>query len=59
MIEAGFHCAVLIAAAANIRVWRAHDEELVQVALRKKLKQHTDGLLLGHHPEQAHHVWVL
>lgn len=38
MIQAGFHCAVLIAAAAYIRVRRAHYEELMEVPLRKKLK---------------------
>lgn len=59
MIQAGFNRAILVTAAANIRVWRTHDEELVEVALRKKLKQHTDWLLLGHHTQQAHHVGVL
>lgn len=59
MIQAGFHSAVLIAAAADVRVWRTHDEELVEVALGQKLKQHADGLLLRHHTQQAHHVWVL
>lgn len=59
MIQTGFHCPVLITAAADVRVRRAHDEELVEVTLGQKLKQHADGLLLSHHTQQAHHVWVL
>lgn len=59
MIQAGLHSAVLIAAASNIRVWGTHDEELVEVALGQKLKQHTDRLLLDHHAQQTHHVRVL
>lgn len=59
MIQAGLHRAVLIAAAAHVRMRRAHDEELVQVPLRQELEQHAHGLLLGDHAQQAHHVRVL
>lgn len=59
VIQAGFHSAILITAAPDIRMWRTHDEELVEVALGQKLKQHADGLLLGHHTQEAHNVWVL
>ena len=59
VIQAGLHRAVLVAAAADVRVRRAHDEELVEVTLGKELKQQADGLLLGHHAQQAHHVGVL
>lgn len=59
MIQAGFHRAILITAAADVRVRGTHDEELVEVALGQKLKQHADGLLLGDHTKQAHQVGVL
>lgn len=49
MIQAGFHGAIFITAAANVRVWRPHDEEFVEVTLGQKLKEHTDRLLLGHY----------
>lgn len=59
MIQAGFYSTIFITAAANIRVRRAHDEELMEVALGQKLKQHTDGLLLGHHAQQTNYTGVL
>lgn len=59
MIQAGFHCPVFVAAAADVRVRRAHDEELVEVALRQELEQHADGLLLSHHTQHAHDVRML
>lgn len=59
MVQAGLDCSVLIAAAAHVRMRGTHDEELVEVALREELEQHADGLLLGHHSQQAHHVWML
>lgn len=59
MIQAGFHRAVFIAATADVWVWRTHDEELVEVTLGQKLKQHADRLLLGNHTHQAHQVGVL
>lgn len=59
VIQAGLHRAVLIAAAADVGVRRAHDEELVKVSLGEELKQHTHRLLLRHHAQQTHHVGVL
>lgn len=59
VIQAGFDRPVLVTAAADVRVRRAHDEELVEVALGQELKEHADRLLLGHHTQEAHHVWVL
>jgi len=59
VVQAGLHRAVLVAAAADVGVRRAHDEELVEVAEGQELKQHADGLLLHHHAQQAHHVGVL
>lgn len=59
VIQGGLHRAVLVTAAAHVRVWGAHDEELMEVPLGEELKQHADGLLLGHHTQQTHHVRVL
>lgn len=59
MIQGGLDGAVLVTAAADVRVGRTHDEELVQVSLGQELKQHADGLLLGHHTQETHHIRVL
>lgn len=59
VIQGGFDGSVLVAAAAHVRVGGAHDEELVEVSLGQELKEHADGLLLGHHAQETHHVRVL
>lgn len=59
MVQGGLHGAVLVTAAADVRVGGTHDEELVEVSLGQELKQHADRLLLGHHAQEAHHVRVL
>lgn len=59
MIQTGFYSAILIAAAANIRVRRTHDKELMEIPLGQKLKQHTGRLLLDNHAKEADHVRML
>ena len=59
VIQAGFHSAVFVTAAADVRVRGTHDEELVEITLWQELKQHTDRLLLGDHTQQTHHVGML
>lgn len=59
MVQGGLDGSVLVTAAADVRVGRTHNEELVEVPLGQELKQHADGLLLGHHTQQTHHVRVL
>lgn len=59
MIQAGLDCAVFVAAAANIRVRRSHDKELVEIPLWQELKQHADWMFLGNHTQQANHVRML
>lgn len=59
MIQAGFYSAILITAAANVRVGWTHDQKLVEVPLWQKLEQHAGRLLLGNHTDKTDHVWVL
>lgn len=59
VIQGGLDGAVLVTAAAHVRMRGTHDEELVEVSLGQELEQHADRLLLGHHSQETHHVRVL
>lgn len=56
MVQAGLNSAVLIAAAADVRVWRAHDQELMEISEWEELEEHAHRLLLCHHAQETHNI---